>query len=434
MEMPTIDIAVLNKSARGAVESQGLVACTPPVRSSDYGSCCQAPFYYYLSRRLGLTKALRYSTALNRGSWFHEQFRHSHLAPEDRMIRYSRTIDQRVAELQSVCKQLLVSPDGKREIVARELRDAETAIAWYTAASQVRISPEWGTFVEFLSRPYWHILGREMRLVTHLGRGLAGRLHLVAQPDMLLYHEEQNAVWIIDVKTTSESPKLRAMSCPVEFQTWHYANIVKSLLDRGMLQRTYNLPSDATLGGFIHLIVKKPGIEFGQKDRDWTLDTTPLKSGPRKGQPKNEKVFHGEPNLRNYTQRVMNWYLAQDDYMHMASQWEADPPVNCSIISMHQLTSSEIAQYSAALNVVKRWACCRPDPDAFPRPSSLVSFGSLHDYAAFALNPPETWGDLIQSEGWLVMRRDDIPPETDYDIIPEPGSEFENVAETSHAD
>ena len=429
MTLPHIDPSVLNSSARGIVEAQGLVACTPPIRSSDYGVCSQAPFYYYLCRRLGLVKALRYLTALNRGSWFHEQFRHSHLASEDRMIRYYRTLDARTAELRSVCQQLLISPDGRREILDREIKDAETAIAWYEAASKVVISPEWGTFTDFLSRPYWTILGREMRLVTHMGRGIAGRLHLVAQPDMLLYHSEQNTVWIVDVKTTSESPKLRAMSCPIEFQTWHYASIVKSLLDRGMLQRTYDLPSDAMLGGFIHLIVRKPGIEFGLKDRHYKLDTSELKAGPRKGQPRNEKVYYGEPDLKNYTQRVTNWYLGQDDYTHLAPQWIADPPVNCSIISMHTLTRDEIERYQSSLRVIKQYACIRPEPNLFPLPASLVAFSRLSDCAPFVLNPPNTWGDIIQSEGWTMTRRDDIPPETDYDIIREPGSEIINVAE-----
>ena len=59
--------------ARDWLESQGLVAKEPAIRSSDYETILSCPFQYYLSRRLGLVSALRWSAALSRGSWFHKR-------------------------------------------------------------------------------------------------------------------------------------------------------------------------------------------------------------------------------------------------------------------------------------------------------------------------------------------------------------------------
>ena len=64
------------------LEAHGMVAEVPTIRSSDYESCLGNPFGYYLTRRLGLSDALRWSEALSRGSWFHKRFEYWDLPAE----------------------------------------------------------------------------------------------------------------------------------------------------------------------------------------------------------------------------------------------------------------------------------------------------------------------------------------------------------------
>jgi hypothetical protein len=56
--------------SRDLLAQHGLVERRPPVRSSDFRSL-GSPFHYYLTRKLGLVPALRYSVALSQGTWFH---------------------------------------------------------------------------------------------------------------------------------------------------------------------------------------------------------------------------------------------------------------------------------------------------------------------------------------------------------------------------
>jgi hypothetical protein len=424
--IPEFPDEVEEDEGRHSMEVENLFAISPPIRSSDYDLVCRAPFVYFLCRRLGLVKALRWSAALSRGSWFHEAFKHMSSPPHERREKVELALELRQEELFGVCSQLGISAEARREIQARERQDVESTIAWYEAASCTPISSEYGTFLEFLSRPQWQVLARESRLVSSMPGSFSRVIQMVAQPDLLLYHRTQNSVWVVDAKTTSFSPTLRASSCPYEFQTHHYLNITKQLLDRGILQRTFNLPTDARLGGMIHMIVRKPSIEFGMKDRNFTIDTTPFKSGPRKGLPKNEKVYFGDPVWQNYLERVRHWYLATDEYESNKPEWATDPPVNLSIVSGSIVDDPyQSRQYQAQLRLIRTWATKKPDPRDFPHPSSLIHFNKLDDYAPFIMNPPSAWPEIIKQEGWMQIRRDDIPTDVDFDVITEPGSEFD---------
>lgn len=419
----------VESDARGTLEKVGLFAVVPPVRSSDYELVCRSPFYYYLSRRLGLIKSLRHTTALSRGTWFHEGFRHLSLDPSHRRDRIEDTLASRSSELSDVCAELGVSPDKRREILLRERQDVESSLAWFEAARQTRISSEYGSFQQFLERDHFRVLGRECRLVTSVSKVANNHtrvLKSVAQPDLLLYHKGQNSVWIVDAKTTGHSPLLRASTIPYEFQARHYLTVARRLIDRGMIQRQFDLPSDATLGGMIHVIVRKPTIEFGMKDRHYEIDDTPFKSGPRKGQPRNERKYFGEPVWENYLERVRHWYAATEEYEHLRPQWDADPPVNLSITSGRIVDDPDVRKaYEQQFRLVQTYAWRKPDPLMFPMPSNLVHYGKLDDYADFVMNPVESWPSIIEQEGWSQIPRDQIPEDVLEDVIPDPESEFD---------
>ena len=103
----------------------------------------------------------------------------------------------------------------------------------------------------------------------------------------------------------------------------------------------------------LHAIVRKPTISFGQADRDFFLDTTPFKSGPRKGEPRNEKVYTGEPRLENYLERCRQWYRGEKDYAHMAGDRMAEPVVDLSFTSGTALQDPQwVAQYEGLTEFV----------------------------------------------------------------------------------
>lgn len=431
--MPAFEEAGLDEGM-SSMEAARLVATRPAIRSSDFSLCLHSPFSYFLGRRLGLVKALRWSKALSRGSWAHSAFQHYELSPQSRRVMVERTLEQRQQELSACCSSLGMSPAQRQEVVLRERADADSALAWMESALDVPISADYGTAREFLARPYWKVLARECRLVRSLtdlddpsSSNAWFKPKAVVQPDLMLYHSGQNSVFIVDLKTTSASPLLRAASCPYEFQCRHYMRTAHHLMQRGLVQREFGIPADARLGGMIHLIVRKPSIEFGMKDRNFVLDESPFKSGPRKGLPRNERIYQGEPVWENYLERVRSWYRADGEYAHLAPEWTMDPPVNMSVVSASILDDRyESDQYRSQWRLVGMWARRKGDPSMFPHPPSLVAFNRLDDHAPFVMNPPSAWPEIIRQEGWIRVERDQIPEDVVDDVIPEPGSEMED--------
>lgn len=418
----------MGKEAADYLKAHQILPISPPVRSSDYRLCLGDPFTYYMARRLGVVPALSHSKALNRGTWTHLRFQYFETPDYRAHEILDKKFAERLSELSETCKDLGIQADGKREIFAREEKDYKCALGWYAAARSVPCYNN-QSFEDFLLSPHWHRIGTEYRLVTSVKTNDRSRpIQCVTQPDLLLYHRGQNSLWILDLKTTALDPKTRAMGIPIDFQTEHYMFSVKALLDTGDLQRAFNLPSDCRLGGMMHLIVRKPSIEFGMKDRDYTIDDTPFKSGPRKGIPRMEKKYEGEPRLENYIQRCTDWYHATGDYLDKAPEWEAQPPVGISFTSASLVVDPIIKQrYLQRVRQIQRYASdLEPYPQNFPMPDSPFTRASFSTYAPFMLSPVEEWPGLIQQEGFVVKRRDEpIPEEVEFDVIREPGSEFE---------
>lgn len=334
---------------------------------------------------------------------------------------------KRMEELSATCNDLGISGDGKRTVLAREEKDFNCSSGWYEAAKTIPCY-QGQSFEDFLLSPHWHRLGTEYRLVTSVKTNdRSNPIRCVTQPDLLIYHKGQNKVWILDLKTTAMDPKKRAMGIPIDFQTEHYMFSVKALLDTGDFQRAFNLPSDCKLGGMMHLIIRKPSIEFGMKDRDFIMDTSPFKSGPRKGQPRMAKSFEGEPRLENYIQRCADWYHATGDYVDKAEEWESSPPVGISFTSASLVLDEGIqTRYRDRVRLIQRYASdLEPHPSNFPMSDSPFARADLSTYSPFMLSPVGDWPALIQQEGFVVRRRDEpIPEDIEFDVIQEPGSEF----------
>ena len=391
------------EDARRYLESKGLVPIVPTIRSSDFESVCSCPFKYYLTRRLGLKDALRYSEAMSTGSWFHKRFEYFELPPEQAELMMDQTLEKRCDELRQICKAKGIPPDPTYNILEREERDRQMAWAWFKALRHVNIPHLDCSVVDYLNRPYWKILGHEIKGVYK-----EDGLQLVAQYDMLLYHKEQNAVWIVDLKTVGGDATERLQVCPIEFQTQHYCHVTRSLMENEVLQPALGVPSDAKFGGFIHIAIRRPTIKFGLADRDFIDEEHTLKSGPRKGQIEIRRKYSGEPRFSNYVDRCKRWYLGEGEFVNNEESRIENPVVNISTTYADGLLDEERFElYRVRLDLLKKYATINPLPKNFPMSSaSLRSWGQINNYLPFYLTHPREWPDIIQQNRMVCDWRD----------------------------
>jgi hypothetical protein len=235
---------------------------------------------------------------------------------------------------------------------------------------------------------------------------------MVAQVDLLMLNLETNQVWIVDGKTASVGPKVRLATCPIEFQTLHYMETARKLLNDGVIQEHYDLPGNVRLGGMIHAAVQKCTLEFGKEDRPFTEHEHTLQRGPRRGQVETRRTYEGEPTFDAYLRRQGEWYTATGRFTHRAAEIGEDPPVN---LSFTFAGSSEMGGrgdviYSGMLNLVAKYARVDPMPSAFPMSAeNLRPFRGkkLSPYAPFYLMPVHLWPNIIAEEGFQRVDRDE---------------------------
>lgn len=392
----------------------GYPATIPSIRSSDYELALANPFLYYLTRRLSLARAFDWSEALSRGSWLHrclELDTFQGPVPPDLL---TPLILRRQEELRTICASLGIVGDELRTILDREREDALTTLAWYSAASTVSISPTTKDFRSYLGASRWRVLGRELRATYHTS--LWPRTPLIGVFDLFLYNSSTNTLWILDLKSCSESPITRLSTCPLEFQTEHYLYIAVHLLEEGILHKQFDLPTDVTVGGMLHLAIQKPAIKFGQEDRPYTeVPFTPSR-GKNKGITRMEREYSGEPSWDLYRRRCTTWYQGVDQYAHLKEERtssEIGPPVNISYTSVSALDSNAFERYSRRVEFLYDLATRHAVPCAFLQSASdLRQFGGLSKWAPFSLCPVKDWPEIIAREGFIVRSRDEAPLES----------------------
>jgi hypothetical protein len=326
--------------------------------------------------------------------------------PEVALRNMKLLLEKRNEELSEICLNRGIIGEEQTSILVREERDMLTAVAWFEAASTFKIPGKNQTFREYLNANHFRVLGQEViAKYEHPDFGT-----LLAQYDLLLYHEKQEKVFIVDFKTCSESPILRLSTCPIEFQTQHYLQICKYLIDSKILTKKFDLPPTTGVGGMLHIAVKKPTISFGQRDRDCEVIEHTLTRGPRKGQTEIRRKYFGEPRFENYLKRVKSWYHATDEYEDESPLRVSDPPVNISI-TYGSVTKDQswVHEYHSRLNLVNHYASTFPAPGNFPSSAGYIrSFSKLSPFAPFYLTPVTEWPSIIQQEGFIFEDRDEI--------------------------
>ena len=378
---------------RSWLEAHGIFARKPHIRSSDYRLLRSCPRTYYLSRKLGLVKAFQYSKALTRGSWVHLAFACILDDPTDRALTLEQAIVARCEELREVAKQMGASPEKVREMVAREEIDARTSIAWFNAAMQVPDGS--GKTLAQRFAEDWTVVEQEPEILY---------ADCLIQPDCIV-RDKAGKLWIVDFKTTSMSTNARLQTCPLEVQTQHYYYTLSDAM-AAQPEMAIQYGGD-TVAGVLHVAVRKPSIEFGMKDRPFTLDESPFKSGPRKGEPRNERIYTGEPDPYLYEQRCLDWYMGRGEYSHFEPERLTDPCVAISTTSAELLLAEDLkSEYHARLSFIRKYTSRTSQPSEFEIGDPVVQHGTPSPYLPFHMVEPGKWPELILAEGFLQRDRD----------------------------
>lgn len=390
------------QDAREWLEHHGYVARVPPIRASDFQAALADPFGYYLTRRLGLTDRLGFSEALSHGSWFHERLYVWHLPTEAAVEHLWRCLERRFVELDEIAEAHGLLPDQVRTLKEREEKSLGEAVSWVEAYRTVQaFGPQRRlTLEQWMGQRWMRDLGGEILLRVGGPRGTT----CVVQVDRLLYHEEQNSLWIVDWKTCREPTTTRLLLCPIEFQTQHYMMVLKELIENGAVQEEWDLPDDVRLGGMVHVAFQKPNIRMGLMDRPFEEYPHELKSGPRKGEVEIRRRYVGDPTEENYLRRCQRWIRAEGEYEELAPERVEQPTVNQSVVPGAFVDDEDWTdQYAKRLALITDLATIDPLPRNFIRSARTpVAYGKESPLAPFYLSSPANWPDLIR-EGRFVQ-------------------------------
>lgn len=404
----------LHPSRRGCIISDlatsiGLEDQHPSTRSGDLNVTDE--LLYMLIRRLGLVPKLRYSAALNRGSWFHRRCELFHCTSNQAHSALMPDLHGRVAELETYAEE--VGCDSAK-LTDRETEDYDTAFSWYDAAATVPLSQEdkvcagvkleaGATFRDFILHPDWIILGTEVLIALEDGT--------VAQIDLLLYNTKTQKLWLVDMKTTAKAAHDRLSLCPCEAQTLLYPRVVADAL--AYIISKFDLPRHVAIAGMLHVAVQKPDIKMCGVDRDFEYKEHVLASGPRKGQKEMRKVWMSEKPVRaNYIARCADWYKGEGEYTDKAPERTAKPTVAISATPASVIFSEVRQGWFDRLIKRGRDLATRPLAlENFPPNPNTLSWGKKSEspYEPFYLLDPAYWPTIIERD-FKVQDRDEKTP------------------------
>lgn len=387
-------------------------AVDAPIRSSDLNFALQDPQGLVLSRVFGLVPALSWSRACSAGSWTHENLRADvdpDIADADKYLSGKLLLHSH--ELEEAAEHLNLSEDATTLLLEKEIKTFDCAKAWWRVVRDQNVMlPGTGELVgvmEWLSRFQW--LCSEHRFLVRNISTPGFLIDCLAQPDVLLVDRKTGLLWILDLKTCDAKPSERMRTFPYEPQAQHYINVLDQALQKGADFKG-DTPIDLSglrLGGMVHLVVQKPTIEFGMKDRNYTLDESPFKSGPRKGQPRNERVYQGEPIFENYVKRVCEWYAGTGEYLHRE---QAECPIGLSVTHADPVLDRSGAIFRSYTNRLQRACDVMLDgsgaPEEAPCGSPVGLYGGTSTYLPFQVAKYEDWASVVESEGFVVRHRD----------------------------
>ena len=395
------------RDAHDYLAAHGITAVIPSIRSSDGSAACE--FQYYLGRRLGLRPLHSYNPALHTGSWAHRYLQLWYA--EDRDAMYDGLIRDAVSAVPDFARAVMAPPGWADTHVTDLKHDAEYARALLQNAFNLPIGT--GTIrTRVLENPRYRPLAHELTLSCPAfppESPRKSRTDLRAQIDLLLYDHSTRSLSIVDLKTTSAPPLVRAEPCPVEFQTWLYLHVTRRCLPE--IIRTHGLPPDTTLRQMIHLIVQKPGIRLSGEDRDHRFVPHVLTRGPRRGQTEMRKEYlSDEPRWSNFLQRMNRYMRGTGEYEQHAAARADTPMANIHYTPLDAIPDSDWEEFHGTIAYLHDLATRDPYPGNFRRVAKcMLDRASLTPYALLYRKPVQEWPQVIRASNLIVDRREPDP-------------------------
>ena len=201
----------------------------------------------------------------------------------------------------------------------------------------------------------------------------------------------KNEYWVADYKTTSLDPDYFLTGYHFGPQKRLYRLLAsKWLADNG------HIPPKGIAGprGFIVNVIRTPNIIMSAADRNFVIETRILKSGPRKGEPVEKKVYEGEPLFENYLERCRAWYADNGgepirSYSIPYSEplfppAFADALTEVQVWSAANLTKVSVQQAEAMYPEDQTTSYCKP------------FINNTCEYYPLCQKPCHAWGSIIQ--------------------------------------
>lgn len=190
--------------------------------------------------------------------------------------------------------------------------------------------------------------------------------------DLVLRKKGTNKVWIVDYKTTSKSPKVRARTTRFSGQIALYRLVLQAHLDEwGRGEK---------VEGSFHAIIQKPGIKLCGTDQ------------------KNATEWNCSP-IEAYLRRLAQWYKKKED------EDPDHPPMVLDPNEFHRPPMTRelygrLRQFCKAANAA-------PDVDHFYRvEGACTKWNSVCPYLRICNSDPVMWPSLIEESYELGFRED----------------------------
>jgi hypothetical protein len=394
------------------LEEMGLRPQTPTIRSSHYGQALRDPWGYFVVQRLGLVPKISWSQCLTLGSWYHTACEHHLNQSPHPWASYRKLIDARLHELAAICTESGYMPTAIEKTAAREEREAYSAWALFHGSAKVPLPSNAMSWLEAIQN-------KERYIVLATEFEFSMKHPLIQHPvgirvDAILYHKQHNVLWLVDYKTTSKAPMDRSATCPIEFQTQLYIDVMRlAVEDRSPrieellapLELSKEKRNKLTVQGMQHIIIKKPGIRFGLEDRDFEEKEFIPSRGPNKGVARIEREYVGEPRLSNFVRRVSDWYLRTGMYTHLAEKEPESPVLISNSPASLVLDKNGLHAYYSRLKYLYSLATRLPSPDNFlVNPGASDDHGHISYITDLSVVDIADWPAVISAQGLMVRK------------------------------
>jgi len=338
----------------------------PLIRSSPLACLDHCPRKFLYEYKLGI-KPRRYESALTMGTIIHK-------------ILQSLFMGKEPDEALAVCERLLAKeqqklldsagldgflPSGEvLEVVLRKMEEdyhkarATGLVFWQFvpfAKDEYEIlrTPDGTPMVEVLLRAKYPGLSRSIRTPC----------------DLALIEKATGHVWIVDYKTTSFDPKKRAIHTKISAQLALYRLSLQSHLD-AWAEEAGTTP--LLVVGSLHAIIKKPGIKFCKKDKDFAA----------------------------YVERLVQWYKDTDTKDPLNPPMILDPNRFSGPLMTKELWG-RLKQYCKACQA-------SPNVDHFYRAgeAACLQYNRICPFMRLCNSDPAMWPELID-QGYEISFRED---------------------------